>query len=234
MERVRKTDRGYDVYTESALARLASRYESSARIEQITRTSSSPVKEPKGWRDQFMCMISTRRQNQLHRRDYRSRSVVKERRSKASNNNGSGHSCTVPRLRSLSTIEEHLNRQQIYASPKAAKEKLAKQKKLRPSDRSNNSRKPRRLSSKIEIPRFFGECPHWEAESSDAFSGPKKKRERMMSFQLDSMLPAPYYMAAQNEINPTCRPSVLEGLVLKGALSLVRFSLFDLGMLFSL
>ena len=52
---------GYDDYTESALARLAARFDSPGRIEQITRTSS-PLKEPKGWRDQFLRMISTRKQ----------------------------------------------------------------------------------------------------------------------------------------------------------------------------
>jgi hypothetical protein len=51
---------GYDGYAGSALARLAARFESPGRIEQITRTSS-PLKEPEGWRDQFMRIISARR-----------------------------------------------------------------------------------------------------------------------------------------------------------------------------
>lgn len=142
MEKIRKSD-GYDVYTESALARLAARYESSTRIDQITRTLSSPVKEPKGWRDQFMCMISTRRQKQLHRRDWRSRSVERERNKSpvpalVSGNSCSNSSCsiaTVPRLRSLSTIEERLsggNRPAngVNRGCRGAKEK-AKPKKLR-------------------------------------------------------------------------------------------------------
>ncbi|KAG0591702.1 hypothetical protein KC19_1G194500 [Ceratodon purpureus] len=208
-EQIRKAY-GHDVYiTESALARLAARYEPSIRMEQITRTS--PHKEPKGWRDQFMCVISTRRQRLLHRRDWRSRSNEKERRGHikgcdlkcvaageliSANKSISipplhlGKSCSinpVPLFEGLSTIKEHLST--ARRSSRVAKEKM-KQKKLR---------------------------------SGSKQSSPKKKREKMTyhAFQsapaISSLSP---FLAAQYEINPTCRPSVLERLVLKGDLLL--------------
>lgn len=157
IEQIRKAY-GYDVYTESALARLAARYEPSFRMEQITRTTILH-KEPKGWRDQFMCMISTRRQKLLHRRDWRSRSNEEERKghvkgcgSKLVASGGLisadkiipvpalhlGKLCSikpVPRLKGLSTIKEHLSTASIRSS-RGAKEKL-KQKKLRGSKRSS-------------------------------------------------------------------------------------------------
>jgi hypothetical protein len=54
------------------------------------------------------------------------------------------------------------------------------------------------------------------------FAGPKKKKSEKFtypaSFQSDPAVPSlsPFF-AAQNEVNPTYRPSALERLVLKGA-----------------
>ena len=150
IEQIRKAY-GHDVDTESALARLAARYEPSFRVEQITRTSAL-LKEPKGWRSQFMCVISTKRQKLLHRRDWRTRSNEKERRGYVKGCGSkvvasrevisaskiippptvhSGKSCsinTVPLLKGLSTMKEHSSTANRRSS-RVAKEKM-KQKKL--------------------------------------------------------------------------------------------------------
>lgn len=111
---------------------------------------------------------------------------------------------TIPRLRSLSTTEEHLSagNRKTHApirGSRASKRKL-KQKKLRSGGNNYNN----------------SAC---KAHPGNKRSSPKK-RERTMSSQLDAPVPLPYYLSAQNEINPTCHLAVLERLVLKGELLL--------------
>lgn len=208
VEQIRKAY-GYDVYTESALARLAARYEPAFRMEQITRTST-PRKEPEGWRDQFMRVITSRGQKLLHRRDWRSRSNGRERRpghnvkgcvasGETVSANKSipipalhlGKPCSVnpvPNLKGLSTIQEN-----VSTAIRRVPTQETKQKKLKSGSKLQSSPK-------------------------------KKQREKLTypaSFQSDHAVPSlsPFF-AAQNEVNPTCRPSALERLVLKGELLL--------------
>ena len=67
-----------------------------------------------------------------------------------------------------------------------------------------------------------------DVSAGNNLAGPKKKKEKMThpAFQPDPAVPAlSTSFTARNEINPTCRPSVLERLFLKGAYAKVEYIL---------